>query len=137
MLIADSTKPAARYTVESIRRSPRPGARSRRAASTPLVTSRVFASGNFSTTITSPLAVADDAVADEQLVILDDPRDVAEPQSRLPFDGDLTERLRVDDRGNVLHGEPLVGRVDEPAGARGRGLQEAQGRGPGRVAGGR
>ena len=72
----------------------------------------------------------DDGVADQWLVALDDSRDISQCGRSGVFYGDLAEVLRLDDREVVLNAEPLVRRLDEPAGARRRRLQKGQRRNP-------
>ena len=109
--------------------------RSRSAASTPLVTSRVFASGNFSTTSIRPLPSS--TMPSPMSSWWSSTTWATSPRRRpgVALDRDLGKRVRVHDRRDVLHGHPLVRGVDEPAGARGRGLQERQRGDPRRVAG--
>ena len=83
-------------------------------------------------------AVVDDRVADQRLVILDHVRDVRRGGDRRRSVDRLDRELRPvggRDRQDVLDAEPLVGRVDEAAGAGGRRLEEGQRRDPQGVAG--
>ncbi len=73
-------------------------------------------------------AVVDDGVARERLVVDDDVGHVAE-QDRGAVgrrDRDLRERIRRDDRLNVLDRQPLVRRVDEPSGTDHRSAREEE-----------
>ena len=82
------------------------------------------------------LTVVHDGVADQRLVSLHDLGDVAEAETVRALDPNASEVGRRDERRDVLDGQPLILRVDEPAGS-GRGsLDEAQRRDPERVAGG-
>ena len=68
-----------------------------------------------------PVSVADDAVADERLMVLDDRGDVAERERGgigTTIDRDLRQVLGRPDRQDVLDPEALLRRVDEAAGAR-------------------
>ena len=114
-----------------------PGRSLSSASSTPRVTSSVFAPGNFSTTSSRPVAVVDDRVADQRLVVdLTSATSLRRSRPPVPSTGTLPELLGVGDAlEDVADLQPLLRRLDEAAGARRRGLEEAQRRDDLRVAG--
>jgi hypothetical protein len=75
-------------------------------------------------------------IADEWLVILGHIRHIADSQRSLgAFYRDVGELVRRSDGLDVLHAEPLVGSLDEPACPRCGRLDKAQGGHPERVTG--
>ena len=109
------------------KRTPTDPAAALERVSTPRVTSSVFAPGNFSTTSSRP-GRRDDRVADQRLVVLDDRRDVGQPQRAVgALDRDLARAPGRRHWQDVLDAEPLVRRVDEAAGARRRASRNVSG----------
>ena len=125
---AVSMNDAGRKIVVSIAIPVRPGRRSSSASSTPLVTSRVLAQGNFSTTSSrpGPSLITASPISGWWSSTTFATSPSAEGLAVAFVDGDLGQVGRRYDRLDVPDREPLVGRVDEPAGADHRAVRELQ-----------
>ena len=104
-------------------------AASRARSSTPRVTSSVFGAGELLDHEHQAVAIVDDRVADQRLVVDADVGHVAEAQpSAGAVDGHLPELGRVGDAlEDVAHLHALLRRLDEPARAGRRGLRKLSG----------
>ena len=98
----------------------------------PCVTSTCWRSGSFSTTSMRPVASLLRTASPisgwwSSTTLATSPSVSAGPRRIVSSIGTLARSAGVDDRRDVLDAEPLVGRVDEPAGAGRRCLQEVSG----------